>query len=68
MKTKLNDVEWAMWVLVVIGAINWGLYGAFKFDLVATVLGTSPILAQVMYVVIGLAGVYTLIKMLTMKK
>lgn len=64
----MHDFEWAMWVLVVVGAINWGLYGAFKFDLVATVLGTTPWLAQVMYIVIGLAGVYTLAKMLTMKK
>lgn len=68
MKTKLNDFEWGMWILVVIGAINWGLYGAFKFDLVAIVLGTSPVLAQVMYILIGFAGVYTLAKMLTMKK
>ncbi len=68
MKTKLNDLEWGMWMLVVVGAINWGLYGAFKFDLVATVLGTSPVLAQVMYILIGFAGVYTLVKMLSMKK
>lgn len=64
----MNDLEWGMWVLVVIGAINWGLFGAFKFDVVATVLGTSPQLASVMYILIGLAGVYTLIKMITMKK
>lgn len=68
MKAKLNDFEWGMWILVVIGAINWGLYGAFKFDLVATVLGTSPVLAQVMYILIGFAGVYTLVRMLSMKK
>ena len=65
---KMTDLDWAAMVFCVIGAINWGLVGAFKFDLIMTVLGTSPILAQIMYILIGLSGLYTLYKMMTMKK
>ena len=32
-------VKWIAWILVVIGALNWGLVGFFNFDLVAAVFG-----------------------------
>ncbi|GJM19294.1 MAG: hypothetical protein DHS20C14_15070 [Phycisphaeraceae bacterium] len=44
-------------VLVIVGALNWGLVGAANFDLVATIFGAGSILAKVVYVLVGLAGV-----------
>jgi uncharacterized membrane protein YuzA (DUF378 family) len=49
-------------VLVVVGALNWGLVGLARFDLVAALFGmqfgeTSP-LTSIVYVLVGLAGVY----------
>lgn len=45
-------------VLVIIGAINWGLVGLFKFDLVAALFGdTENIIARVIYVLIGICGI-----------
>jgi uncharacterized membrane protein YuzA (DUF378 family) len=49
-------------VLVVVGALNWGLVAAARFDLVATIFGmrfgqVSPFSAAV-YGLVGLAGVY----------
>ncbi len=46
-------------VLVIIGALNWGLVGAFQFDLVAAIFGgqSAPI-ARIVYVLVGLAGLY----------
>jgi uncharacterized membrane protein YuzA (DUF378 family) len=49
-------------VLVVVGALNWGLVGIARFDLVAALFGmqfgeTSP-LTSVVYGLVGLAGVY----------
>lgn len=49
-------------VLVVIGALNWGLVGVAKFDLVAALLGSGSILAAIVYTVVGLAGVYQAIQ------
>lgn len=68
MKMKMSEIDWAAWVFMLIGALNWGLVGAFKLDLVMTILGTSPALAQLVYILIGLSGLYWLYKMMTMKK
>ena len=43
--------------LVIIGAINWGLIGLFKFDLVASVFGgQGAFLSRVIYALVGLSG------------
>lgn len=48
------------WVLVIIGAINWGLVGLFEFDLVNTLLGQWEIVERVVQVLVGLSAVATL--------
>ncbi|MGM9923827.1 MAG: DUF378 domain-containing protein [Bacillus sp. (in: firmicutes)] len=48
-------------VLTIVGAINWGLVGLFQFDLVATLFGgTDAILARIVYVLVGVAGLINL--------
>lgn len=48
-------------VLIVIGALNWGLWGFFQFDLVAWLCGGNTTgLSRLVYAVIGLAGVWNL--------
>lgn len=66
MKTK--EVDTVAYVLVTVGALNWGLVGAFKLDLVQTILGTSPALVQLTYILVGLSGLYSLYKMTTKGK
>lgn len=44
-------------ILVIVGALNWGLVGAANFDLVATVFGAGSALARVVYVLVGLSGI-----------
>ncbi len=44
--------------LVIIGALNWLLVGAFHFDLVAAIFGQMSVLARIVYIVVGLAGLY----------
>lgn len=68
MKTKMSELEWAAWILTVIGALNWGLIGAFQFDLVQIIFSTNPWLMRVTYSLIGIAGAYWLVKVLTIKK
>lgn len=46
-------------VLVIIGALNWGLISLFRFDLVASIFGgTTSILSRIVYGLVGLAGIY----------
>jgi len=54
--------------LVVIGAINWGFVGFFKFNLVTFILGSWPILVTIVYILVGLAGLWGAYAMLTKKK
>ncbi|WP_142413157.1 DUF378 domain-containing protein [Hathewaya massiliensis] len=46
--------------LVVIGAINWGLIGFFRFDLVAALFGNMTAFSRVIYSLVGLAGLYAI--------
>ncbi len=50
-------------VLIVIGAVNWGLIGLFEFDLVATLFGDMSALSRIVYSLVGIAGLWG-IKML----
>ncbi len=48
-------------ILVLIGALNWGLVGFFQFDLVSCLFGgSSTFLSRLVYCVVGLAGVWGL--------
>jgi len=48
-------------VLTLVGAINWGLWGFFQFDLVAWLAhGNTTWLARFIYAVVGLGGVWSL--------
>lgn len=49
-------VDLTVFVLVVVGGINWGLVGAFDFNVVSTVFGTVPVVEQAVYVLVGLAA------------
>ena len=48
-------------ILIILGAINWGIYGIFGIDLVDKFLGgyKKPT-GKILYILIGLAGIYTL--------
>ena len=45
--------------LSIIGAVNWGLIGLFKFDLVAFLFGSMTLLSRIIYtIVVGICGIY----------
>ena len=46
-------------ILSIIGSINWGLVGIFKFDLVAWLFGgQDSVLSRIIYALVGLAGIW----------
>ena len=48
-------------ILVIIGAINWLLVGAFELDLVATIFGsTTSMIAKIVYIIIGICGLVSI--------
>lgn len=48
-------------ILSIIGSVNWGLVGLFKFDLVAWIFGgQAAAISRIIYAVVGLAGLWCL--------
>lgn len=46
-------------ILNIIGGINWGLIGLFKFDLVAWIFGgQDAVLSRIIYALVGLAAIW----------
>ena len=46
-------------ILTIIGSLNWGLVGIFRFDLVAWIFGgQDAVLSRIIYSVIAVAGLW----------
>lgn len=45
-------------ILVVVGAVNWGLVGAAHVDLVALLFGSGSLVSSIVYILVGLAGLF----------
>lgn len=46
--------------LVIIGALNWLLIGLFKFNLVDTIFGELSILSRLIYILVGISGLWSI--------
>ena len=44
--------------LIIIGAINWGLIGLFRFNLVELIFGDMTLLARIVYSLVGISGLW----------
>ena len=56
----MKAIDYIVLVLVIIGAINWGLFGFFGLDLVAFLFGSMSVLSRIIYAVIGICGLYAI--------
>lgn len=59
--------EWVAYILVIIGGINWGLYGLFKLNLVEAIFGTG-FLARLIYIIVGVGAGYLIYGFIKSKK
>ena len=46
--------------LVISGAINWLLVGLFKFNLVDAIFGSLSVLTRIIYIIVGIAGLWSI--------
>ena len=54
----MSGIQFISQLLVIIGALNWGLIGFFGFDLVAALFGgPASFLARTVYALVGIAGI-----------
>lgn len=53
-------------LLVIVGAINWGLVGLFQFDLIAFLFGgQAAMISRVLYTIVGAAGLWSISMLFT---
>lgn len=55
-----KGLDYTLLTLVIIGAINWGLIGFFRFDLIAFLFGDMSWFSRIIYAVVGISGLYLL--------
>ncbi|MFR8074411.1 MAG: DUF378 domain-containing protein [Lachnospiraceae bacterium] len=56
----MKGLDYTALTLVIIGAINWGLIGLFRLDLVSLLFGNMTWLSRVVYTLVGISGIYLL--------
>lgn len=58
---KLNVMDYIAQILVVVGAVNWGLVGFFNYDLVGALFGgAASVISRCIFALVGLAGLYAI--------
>lgn len=55
--TITNVLKWITYSAVLIGALNWGLIGAFDFNLVSFLFGEMSTVTRIIYSIVGLCAI-----------
>lgn len=58
---RFNTIDFVALALIIVGGINWGLVGAFDFNLVDTLFGEGSVLSRMVYILVGLAALYAIV-------
>ena len=58
MHMNTKGLDYTLLALVIIGAINWGLIGLFRFDLVSFLFGDMSWISRIVYGIVGIGGLY----------
>ncbi len=54
----MKTIDTIALILIIIGAINWGLIGFFSFDLVAAIFGAMTTFTRIIYALVGISGIW----------
>ena len=56
----MKALDYTALIIVIIGAINWGLIGFLGFDLVAFLFGSMSLVSKIVYGIVGICGLYAI--------
>ena len=56
----MKTLSMIAFVLLIIGGINWALVGIWNFDLVAWLFGDMSVLTRIIYILVGVSGVWSI--------
>lgn len=55
---KLNAWDWIGLILIIIGALNWGLVGIFNYNLVDAIFGQLTFWSRTIYILVAISAIY----------
>ena len=56
----MKVLDYIALAIVIIGAVNWGLIGFFRFDLIRVIFGDMTMISRIIYGLVGLCGLYAI--------
>lgn len=57
---KMKVIDTIALILVIIGAIVWGVIGIFNFNIVDALFGTMSIISRIIYILVGISGLWAI--------
>ena len=57
----MKFISYLALTLVIVGALNWLLVGLFQFNLVDTIFGIGSIITRIIYVLVGISGLWSIL-------
>ena len=57
----MKFISYLALTLVIVGALNWLLVGAFEFNLVDSIFGVGSVLSRIVYILVGIAGLLSIV-------
>ena len=67
-RQQFGVIDWISMILLIIGGLNWGLVGLGNIDVVASIFGDGSALSRIVYVLVGLAALYSLYMLTKMNR
>lgn len=64
----MKTINFIAWLLVIVGGLNWGLVGFFKWDLVAAIFGDMSAVSRLVYDLVGISALYLILAKLGKKE
>jgi uncharacterized membrane protein YuzA (DUF378 family) len=65
MEVEMKALNLTTLILVILGGLNWGLFGMANYDLVAVLFGAGSFLAKAVYILVGLSALWQLVPLFT---
>ncbi len=65
---QMQSLKWVATLLMVIGSINWGLVGAFNFNVVDAIFGVGSVISAIIYILVGISGLWGITFLFSGKK
>ncbi len=61
---KLNTWGYIAAILLIIGGLNWGIYGLTSYDIIDAIFGLLSVISRIIYILVGISAIYFIVILL----